>query len=696
MFARKRLSLAILSTLIAAPTLAQAIELKAVEVEATTPASQTSATEASELVTNGNSETGTALRNINGVEGARMGGHGVDLFVRGQSQSQLNILLDGAKIEGGCPNRMDPPTAYAELNSYDEIIVTKGVATVTKGSGGTGGTVEFVRETPVYDPNKMVSGSVSAATSTNGVKHDVTAEVQAVAEKGYVVVQGNTKSADNYEDGNGNEVRSSYESQQGRVDLGWTPNQQHEVKLSYENTVIEDALFQGAMMDSPESDGTTLRLQYRGNDLRATTGFIDDIEIDVYQSEVDHIMDNYTLRPAGMSKMVNETNVTTDGAKIQLTSMIGHTQLDYGIQTETIEKLSTLKMASGMKSAYMWPQTEATTNSVFAESTSFFKDNQKVILGLRYDDFDSKATIADQQANPNAKTATQLYNATYTETSDASDNANDSQNLNGLIRYEKDLANNLNVYAGVSMTHRYADATELYMAKMGAKKDANGVVIARSDWMGNPNLEPEKHQQFDFGVSQSVQNFTWSASAFYDKVDNFIVRDFAKNQTASIKSLPAGITDMRQVYVNKDATLYGLDLEGQINFNQAVKVGGQLSYLRGQNDTDNRNLSNIAPINGHVFAEYANTNLMAGARLNFVQAQDTINTDFGELETAGYGTLDLYSSYQINKSFRVLAGVDNLMDKGYETYLNRTDNVGKTYKVYEPGRIIWARMNANF
>lgn len=687
MFKRSPLSIAILASIAALPLHAQATELETVAVEATAEA-QTSVTKAAELVTNGNSETGTALRNINGVEGSRMGGHGVDLFIRGQGQSQLNVLLDGAKIEGGCPNRMDPPTAYAELNSYDEIIVTKGVATVTKGSGGTGGTVEFVRNTPVYDPNKMVSGSVSAATSTNGIKHDLTAEVQAVGEKGYIVVQGNTKSADNYEDGNGDEVRSNYESRQGRIDLGWTPNENHELKFSYENTVVDDALFQGAMMDAPKSDGTTTRLQYQGKDLRASTGFIDDVAIDLYQSEVDHVMNNFELRMVmdPTKKMETVTNVKTSGAKIQLTSMIGHTQLDYGIQTEKVEKLASLYNRAApnpnMVMAYMWPEAESTTNSVFAESTSFFKDNQKVILGLRYDDFSADANLT------NSTSSMQNEQGLYQKVYGIGGTENEAQKLNGLIRYEKGLSNNMNTYVALSRTHRYPDATELFIAKTGI--DVTGDSIPDGSWAGNPNLKPEEHNQLDFGISQIANHYSWSASAYYDRVNNYILRDLSQNQVAT-----AGMKNT--VYLNKDATLYGVDLEGQMKISKFVSIGSQISYLRGTNDTDDRNLSNIAPINGNVFAEYKTNNLMTGARLNFAQQQDTVNTEYGELETAGYGTVDLYGSYAVNKNFSVLAGVDNLFDKGYQTYLNRSDFFsGDIYKLYEPGRIVWARVNAQF
>ena len=677
-----------LASALSAPVFAT--ELAPVEVEGTAiESAQVSNTETDSLNQAGNSETGTALRSINGVEGSRMGGHGVDLFIRGQGQSQLNILLDGAKIEGGCPNRMDPPTAYAEINSYDEVIVTKGVNTVTTGTGGSGGTVEFVRTTPQYDPNKTLSGSITAATASNGINHDITAEVQAVGEQGYLVLQGNTKSADNYTDGNGNDVASSYESRQGHIDLGWTPNDHHELKLSLEQTITEDALFQGSMMDAPESDGRTTRLQYNAKNLG---GAVTDVEVELYQSEVDHVMNNFQLRPAGdpTKLMETPTNVETSGGKVQLSSMVGHTELKYGIQTESVDKVATLynrKPEPDMRASLMWPQVESTTDSAFVEATSFFKDSQKVILGLRYDDFTSEAKMANTKPNMMGMTPAQLYSSIYNDVA-VTDISNDSQNLNGLVRYEKGLANNMNVYAGLSRTHRYPDATELFMAKTGMDSTGDGIVDG--SWVGNPNLEPEQHNQLDFGISQASQKFAWSASAYYDKVDNYILRDLSQNQTNT-----AGMKNT--VYLNKDAVIFGLDLEGQMQVSNTVRIGGSLSKVHGENTTDDRNLSNIAPVNGNIFAEYSAHNMLAGARFNYALEQEHVNTEFGELTTAAYNTLDLYGQMELSSSMSLMAGVDNLFDRGYQSYLNRTDFMnGNTYKVYEPGRIVWARINAQF
>ena len=67
------------------------------------------------------------LREVNGVSAGRMGGHGLEPVIRGQSQGQLNIRTDGGLVMGACPNRMDPPTSFTVAAAVDRVTVVKGV-----------------------------------------------------------------------------------------------------------------------------------------------------------------------------------------------------------------------------------------------------------------------------------------------------------------------------------------------------------------------------------------------------------------------------------------------------------------------------------------------------------------------------------------------------------------------------------------
>ncbi|GKT12188.1 MAG: iron complex outermembrane recepter protein [Thiomicrorhabdus sp.] len=681
-FPKKKLSLtifAVLATSSIAHAESTATVLDTVSVTDNTLDSLVSRTESTTLLQNSNSETGTALRQITGVEATRMGGFGLDLFINGQSSSQLNVLLDGAKIEGACPNRMDPPTAYADMSSFDSVTVIKGVNSVTYGSGGSGGTVLFERNAPTFSEGQSTKGEINIGSTSNGLKHDVNATLATGGEKGYMVVQASKKLAENYVDGNGNEINSSYESRQGHIDLGLMPDADTELRLSLEKTYIDNTLFQGASMDSPSSEGTTSRLSYKGENINDS---ISSMDVDLYSSNVDHVMDNYTLRTATGTLMRTLSKVLTKGAKIQLSSQIDNTTIDYGVQFESLDKASTSYNDTTNKSLYnLWPNVDSTTKSIFAEATTDLNVNQKLITGVRVDSVitDAKdATVATESA----KVPKTLYAATYTDYTGSTSTSGTS--LNALIRFEQNSTNNTKVFAGLSRTHRYPDATELYMA--------NGGMMGAGQWIGNPDLEAEKHNQLDLGVSRTTNSASWSVSAFYDVVNDYILRDYAKNQTASVN-----ITGENSIYLNIDARLFGLELSASRKSGQNLTTGATANLTQGINETDGRNLSNIAPVSGKLFIDYAQSTWNAGARLNYALAQTEVNVDFGELETPAWSTIDLYGNYQVNKRITLSAGVDNLTDHAYQSHLNQVDSYsGSTYKVYEAGRTVWAKMNATF
>src|SRR6056297_3493757 len=103
-----------------------------------------------------------------GLTAGRMGGHGLELVIRGQQQNQLNIIDAGSFTYGACPNRMDPPTSSASFLRADEIVIERGYASVTHGPGGSGGAVILERDPPQVDEGKRIEGTFVAGTGTNG------------------------------------------------------------------------------------------------------------------------------------------------------------------------------------------------------------------------------------------------------------------------------------------------------------------------------------------------------------------------------------------------------------------------------------------------------------------------------------------------------------------------------------------------
>ncbi|MES9945263.1 MAG: TonB-dependent copper receptor [Candidatus Thiodiazotropha sp.] len=691
------LSIAI-SSLLAAPCLLaqeQADQLGEIQVEGeaeTTPAvTRTPVGDTSQgLPVDG----GDFLRGINGVSGIRMGGHGIDPVIRGQSQNRLNILLDGAYIHGGCPNRMDPPTAYSAMESYDSVTVIKGSQTVIYGGGGSGGTVLFERKPPRFEAGKSYLGQVDAGYKSNSKTKEFSADVAAGSETGYIRGVVGYKDADNYEDGDGNEVRSAYENQSGNLLLGYTPDKDRRLELNIEATREDDTLYAGAGMDSPMSDADNIRFKYEQSD---GLGPFAGVKAEIYSSQVDHLMDNFSLREltAPMLMSVPTTSDTT-GGRIFGDIMVGGSNLTLGIDFQNNERdadrFSGMPMMAEPTTlqSIMWPGAELDQTGLFAELAMPVGNENMLKLGLRYDRVDASISRGDEKPDLGpSPTPNNLYAAYYAETSDEQT----ENNLGGFVHYEHALGDD-SLFAGFSRSVRTADATERYLAGFAR----NMMTGMDSSWVGNPELEPEKHHQLEVGYKWKSAAINTDVTLYYNDVSDYILRDKARGQDGILVA-----NGTANIYRNVDAEFYGIEWQAGYQLSNALQANASLAYVRAENSTDDRPIAQIAPLEATIGLDYSSGDWELGGtlRANAKQSRADLENGSGQdaQETPGWGVLDLYGTYAMTKNSSIRFGVDNLLDKSFAYHVNRA-NVDpfnpEAIQVNEPGREIWLKGTLQF
>lgn len=87
-------------------------------------------------------DVGEALKVIEGINSIRKGAIANDIVLRGFKGDNLNVFIDGMRIYGACPNRMDPNSFHIDFAEIEEISVLKGPFDV-KNPGSLGGVVEI-------------------------------------------------------------------------------------------------------------------------------------------------------------------------------------------------------------------------------------------------------------------------------------------------------------------------------------------------------------------------------------------------------------------------------------------------------------------------------------------------------------------------------------------------------------------------
>ncbi|MBD3808282.1 MAG: TonB-dependent receptor plug domain-containing protein, partial [Epsilonproteobacteria bacterium] len=57
---------------------------------------------------------------------SRRSGIANDILIRGQKKDNITVTIDGAKVCGACPNRMDPPISHVLSNNVDYVEINEG------------------------------------------------------------------------------------------------------------------------------------------------------------------------------------------------------------------------------------------------------------------------------------------------------------------------------------------------------------------------------------------------------------------------------------------------------------------------------------------------------------------------------------------------------------------------------------------
>ncbi len=632
---------------------------------------------------------GAWLRGVTGVSGVRMGGHGIDPVIRGMAQTRINILLDGAYVHGGCPNRMDPPSAYTDLDSYDTVTVLKGVQSVQYGAGGGAGTVLFTRETPRFAAGEALRGKAGLQFQSNPNTRGGFADLAVGTPQGYARLIASRKQADDYRDGDGVEVRSGFSSKDANLLLGLTPDAHTRLELGLEANRTDDALYAGAGMDAPQSDNDTVRVKFKRD---TAVGPFSAVHAELYRSDVTHEMDNYSLRPqtAPMKMRVPSTSLTTGGRfSVDVAAANGWLWtlgIDRQANNREALRYSGMMTASTLD-ALLWPDVDIAQTGVSGELLIDLDARNRFKGGLRYDRVTSGAGRATEiPPAMGAPSPDALYTLYYGTTAQ---DRTDSK-LGGLLRLEHDFVLvPMTVYMGLSRSVRSADATERYMASNAS--------MASQRWVGNPTLSPEIHRQLDVGLNWRTDAWEAGGDLYYNRVGDFILRDLAHGQPGIL------LSDSATIYRNVDAVLYGLELEATRHWTQVWQSRATLAYVHAQNTTDSRAIAQIPPLEFSLALDYRQDNWSGGAKLRGAARQTRVDSDpvtgsgLDVRQTPGFAVLDLYGKTRLGKQAELKLGVDNVFARTYAEHLNKANAFDVTQvQVNEPGRSVWVKGEVKF
>lgn len=620
-------------------------------------------------------DVGEALARIDGVWKVRKGGIANDLVLRGFQQDNINVMIDGERIYGACPNNMDPPAFHVDFAEIDQVEIIKGVYDV-RNQGSLGGSINIVNKDPEdglrITPNFSVGSfgyyNPSLTVSASGPR------VSGIA--GY-----SFRRAGPYLDGSGVRFTSyanyrdtarsdaAFRIQTGWFKLGFTTRASDRLNLSYTRQAGGQTLYPYLQMDAVYDNADRVRAAYNlGSRVRA----------EAYFTRVKHWMtDELRVTSAGAARefgMGTYAGTRALGGRVEA-DLAGVT---FGIEAfrRGWNAVTTLRLMGRYTDQPSIPAVNTTTSGAYAGYRRTIGSRLHLSAGGRLDRSRSEAN--SESLN------TDLYWAYKgTRSRDHSDTAPSG---NVWIGYA--LPHGVELFLGAGSNVRMPDPQERYFAlkRMG------------SDWVGNPLLQPVRNSEADAGFSYRGRHFTIKPTVFYSRLTNYIT----VHKQVRLAALPYVTNPAARSFENVNARMYGGELSYSVGISRAVLFSGGVSYARGTKEARpdagifDRDLAEQPPLKSRAALRYGNRRFFAEASVLAARAQNRVDSDLAEQRTPGYAVVNFVAGVHLER-LNVSVGVDNLFDRLYYDHFSYQRDPFRTgARVPDPGRSLFANVSYAF
>jgi len=674
-------------------------QLSEVEIMGVSPTNKSYRTEfvdVAELESTNLQDIGSVLRNVPNISGVKKGAMGIDPVIRGFKYSQLNVQLNGGtRIEGGCPNRMDPATAHVDLSDLKNINILKGPFALKYGVN-FGGVIDMTTYSPEFYEKYKTKVTALLGGQTNHAGFKTKVGVSGANKIFTYNVTGSWKDYNDYKDGNGNWVNASLEQQTYTASLGFKLAKKHILYGTFDLSQGQSIDFPTLPMDERKDDTKIYSLNYFVNDPGKSVNFI---RAKAYYSDVNHEMDNKNRPFSDTVVAVSNIHAVNAGGKFGVNFDVGEAVMEVGGDYENISKdgtrLKTMIMQPKMpsKEEDLWNNAHIQNMGVFAE----YHHPGKVIDWTVAARLDFNTAISDPLTRTNM-----AGDAVYSNDSTNSQYTNFS--LSGGLTWHVGKSGNL-VFS-VGRGSRSPDMTERFIILLPVGYDPY-------DYLGNPQLEPEVNNEIDLGYkinTSKIGNFY--VSAFYSYVTNYISAVLLP--PSEMKPQTKGVLGVKE-FINIDvANLAGGELTYNtparylwgISFNAAYTLGWnpdatvnivEDGKIIGEEQVANDPLPEIPPFEANLGFSYRlfKNKFVPKLSVRAAAAQNRVSEAYYEQSTPGFVLLNLDLQYKFNKNLTVYAGIQNLLNQDYYEHLNR-NIIGTTYPLYEPGRVFYTNLIFNF
>lgn len=222
--------------------------------------------------------------------------------------------------------------------------------------------------------------------------------------------------------------------------------------------------------------------------------------------------------------------------------------------------------------------------------------------------------------------------------------------------------------------------------------------------LGDLRLNREQSFKGSLSVEAKGKRYNFSVSPYYNKINDFIILQPTGLQFTNRGAFPV------YEYGQVDASLFGIDVQGQYQLNDAFNISSSFAYVHGEDLDEKRPLIDMPAPNWMNTLSYSNlkwNNLTLGLRSQTVFEQTRYPDNDFALEIpdeqgnheltqinlskppAGYTLINLTSAVDFKVSDKSICTlgfyVDNVFNTSYREYLNRqryfVDDIGRNFRL---------------
>ncbi len=626
-------------------------------------------------------DAGELLRVLPGLAAVRRGPLGLDPVIRGLRETEVGVYLDGSRLFPAGPARMDSPMSHFDPTLIQSMEVVKGPYALTWGAGNLSAIRVETRGLRTLASGRL-QGRLHVGYDTNLQAFENGLQLGYRQGAWGLLTQMAWRRGGDYRAGNGSRIPADFRSQEVRLKLGYLPAPDIRLVVAAGYQAQRDLDYPGLILNADFFDAYALSVSLQRT---FPNGLLRALDVQAYYNAVDHGMDNDgkptakpdpdRMPPFALDVQI-DSGIDVVGGRLALTLTPGFAdELEIGIDmyhtyrnaTRWIRRRDTGQL---LFEDLVWPQARITDLGFFARMTHSPASRWQVSATTRLDLVNARADTASAFFRDHVAT-----NLTAREL-----------NLSGALTVSWLPHPRWSAALGIGSAVRTADATERYADRLPASK-----AQMSAEFVGNPDLRPERSTQADFWLETTQPGWSLSLNLFARRLDNYITME----ATDLPRRLPLSPPTVFR-YVNGTATFYGGEAMLAVRLPYALTLTTAGSYLWGRDETRNEPAFGIAPPRLDLGLRYEpSTRFFAEVIFHQVTRQERVAISRGETPTDGYTTVDLKTGVRLHRQWRLQCGIQNLTDTAYADHLNaRNPFTGR--RILEPGRVFFFDLTLAF